>query len=178
MQNPTQLKAAYEDAQKSAGSAARENEKHLDSIQGRIDLFINAVQTFWTNLIDDQWVKSIVDIGTTGVKILDTWYGKAIAILAAVDSRTTKLGSKLWDKFIDKLNVKNFSKKISSAFQQGFNNIVLDTDIPEFKTFLDGIFGTSSEEKALYSKVYNTILIMMELDLKKILRLLVILKNN
>ena len=55
----------------SAGSALRENEKYLDSIQGRIDIFTNSVQNMWKNLIDSDVVKGIVDIGTGLVNALD-----------------------------------------------------------------------------------------------------------
>ena len=68
----------------SAGSALRENEKYLESIQGRIDIFNNAVQTMWMNLIDSSMVKSIVDIGTFLVKQLDTLHGKLIAIVGVL----------------------------------------------------------------------------------------------
>lgn len=67
----------------SAGSALAENEKYLDSIQGRIDLFNNAVQTLWMNLLDSGVIKGVVDIGTTLIKLLDTIYGKIIAIVGA-----------------------------------------------------------------------------------------------
>lgn len=71
LQNPTELKAAFEDASNAAGSALKENEKYLDSIQGRIDLFTNSVQTMWNNALDSDAVKWFVDFGTTLVKIID-----------------------------------------------------------------------------------------------------------
>jgi hypothetical protein len=54
------------------GSALAENEKYLDSIQGRIDLFNNSVQTMWNNALDSSVIKGFVDFGTTLVKIVDT----------------------------------------------------------------------------------------------------------
>ena len=39
------LEGAYDDAMKAEGSALKENQAYLDSIQGRIDLFSNSVQT-------------------------------------------------------------------------------------------------------------------------------------
>lgn len=85
LQNPKDLKAAYEDAMNSSGSAMTENARYLDSIQGKIDLFTNSVQTFWKNLIGSDLIKTIVSIGTTGMNILDKWYGKVLAIAAVVD---------------------------------------------------------------------------------------------
>ena len=66
----------------SQGSALAENEKYLDSIQGKIDKFNNALQTFWMNFIDSSVIKGIVDAGTTLVQLLDTVHGKILAVVA------------------------------------------------------------------------------------------------
>ena len=52
-------------------SALKENEAYLDSIQGRIDLFNNSVQTMWMNFINDDVVKFIVDLGTALMKAIN-----------------------------------------------------------------------------------------------------------
>lgn len=72
LQNPEDLKAAYETALNSSGSALEENEKYLDSIQGRIDLFKNSLQTMWMNFIDSDVIKFIVDLGSAALKLVDT----------------------------------------------------------------------------------------------------------
>lgn len=66
------LEGAYESAMDAEGSALRENEAYLDSIQGRIDKFTNALQTMWMNFLNDDAVKSIVDAGTELIKFIDT----------------------------------------------------------------------------------------------------------
>ena len=71
LQQPEVLKKAYEDAMNAEGSAWKENEKYMDSIQGKIDLFNNAVQTLWNNTLDDAWIKGFVDFGTEIVKLID-----------------------------------------------------------------------------------------------------------
>ena len=71
LQQPEVLKDAYQDAMDAEGSALKENEKYLDSIQGRIDLFNNAVQTMWSNALDDDFIKFIINVGTNLVKITD-----------------------------------------------------------------------------------------------------------
>lgn len=71
LQQPEVLKDAYQDALNAEGSALAENEKYLDSIQGRIDLFNNSVQTMWSNTLDSDLVKIIVDLGTGLIKIVD-----------------------------------------------------------------------------------------------------------
>ena len=68
----------------SQGSALKENEKYLDSIQGRMDQFSNTLQTFWMNMIDSDVIKGFVQFGTNAVKFLDTIPGKITAITAAI----------------------------------------------------------------------------------------------
>lgn len=56
----------------SEGSAYKENEKYLNSIQGRIDLFKNAAQTMWTDALDSDAIKFFVDLGTAIIKVVDS----------------------------------------------------------------------------------------------------------
>lgn len=66
------LEDAYDTALKAEGSAQRELDTHLNSIQGRIDKFTNAVQTMWMNLISSDLIKGVVDFGTLLINIFDT----------------------------------------------------------------------------------------------------------
>ena len=72
LNNMQDLTGAYESALNAEGSALRENEAYLDSIQGRIDLFTNALQTMWMNFLNDDALKFIIDIGTALIKFVDT----------------------------------------------------------------------------------------------------------
>ena len=76
----------------SSGSAMAENEKYMQSIQGRIDAFNNALQTFWNNLISSDVIKTVVDSGTTLIELLDTGYGKILAFLAALKTAAKMKG--------------------------------------------------------------------------------------
>ena len=71
IQNFDTVEEAIEVSAKSAGSALKENERYLDSIQGRIDQFNNALQSMWNNVLDDDLVKFIVQAGTELIKIVD-----------------------------------------------------------------------------------------------------------
>ena len=62
---------AIEASANSGGSALEENAKVLDSIQGRINLFNNALQTMWNNALDSDLIKGIVNFGTEVVKVVD-----------------------------------------------------------------------------------------------------------
>lgn len=70
-------------AMNSAGSAARENERVLDSIQGHIQRFQSAFEELSKNLINSEVFKQVVDFGTNLIKILnsltdETW--KLVAV--------------------------------------------------------------------------------------------------
>ena len=71
LSNMKDLEGAYNDALSAENSAMRENEAHLDSIQGRIDLFTNSIQTMWMNTIESDAVKWFVNLGTSLVKLAD-----------------------------------------------------------------------------------------------------------
>ena len=71
-QNGDVLENAYNSALNASGSAMNELNNHLDSIQGRIDLFNNAMQTMWMNFINADVVKFIVDIGTGLIELVNT----------------------------------------------------------------------------------------------------------
>lgn len=81
--NLDDLTEAYESAMEAEGSAMAENEKYLDSIQGRIDQFTNALQTMWNNAIGSDVIKTIVSLGTELIKLVDT-LGLIPSILTAI----------------------------------------------------------------------------------------------
>nr|DAL94168.1 MAG TPA: minor tail protein [Caudoviricetes sp.] len=65
------VEEAIQTSADSAGSAMAENEKYMDSIQGHIDQFTNAVQTMWMNFINADATKFLVDVGTRLVSVVD-----------------------------------------------------------------------------------------------------------
>lgn len=95
--NMEDLEGAYESAMKAQGSAEAENEKYMNSIQGKIDQFTNSLQTMWSSELDSGFVKFIVSAGTALVKFIDT-IGLLPSILAAISA--IKLGKiflpKMW----------------------------------------------------------------------------------
>ena len=70
--NLDDLKGAYKAALiDSEDSAMRELQTYMDSIEGRVSVFTNAVQTMWMNAINSDQIKWFVDAGTSIVNILD-----------------------------------------------------------------------------------------------------------
>ena len=69
--NLEDLDNAYKAALDAEGSAQKELDTYLNSIQGRVDKFTNAVQTMWMNAIQTDDIKGIVDAGTAVVNFID-----------------------------------------------------------------------------------------------------------
>ena len=129
LQNPKELKEAFEDANNAEGSALRENEKYLDSIQGKIDQFNNAVQTMWSNTLDSGVVKLIVDLGTGLVKIVD----KLGLINTLVFGVITYLSVIKKDKldFASILGIHDIDNGWFNKKKNNTNTLVKDTLIPD-----------------------------------------------
>lgn len=70
-------------AMESAGSAVAENEKHLDSIAGKIEIFKAAFQELSTNFVDGEFVKGVIDLGTSLVGILNV-IAKVVNVLGGL----------------------------------------------------------------------------------------------
>lgn len=71
LNNPDILANAFESANNATGSAWKENETYLESIQGRLDLLSNEFQTMWNNAISDEFIKWVIDAGTGLTKLVD-----------------------------------------------------------------------------------------------------------
>lgn len=111
LSNTKDLEEALRAAEEAQGSALRENEKYLDSIQGRIDLFNNSVQTMWQNTLDSDVVKWFVDIGTQVIKVIDT-IGLIPSILAGILIYLTAF---------KKINLFSYIEKSAQAFSTALN---------------------------------------------------------
>lgn len=134
IQNFDTVEDVIEASANSAGSALQENEKYLDSIQGKIDQFTNAMQTMWNNALDSDMVKGFVSLGTELIKILDKL--KPIKMLIA--GIAVYLNKKY--NFID------FSE-VFNGFKEAFSNSKGLKDF--FKNLVSGFKNTEiSIEKA------------------------------
>jgi TP901 family phage tail tape measure protein len=76
-------------ATRSSGSALAENEKHLESITGKISQFQSAWQALSTTIVNSTLVKVIVDFGTALISAIDStakFVGSLGVMLAIVPS--------------------------------------------------------------------------------------------
>ena len=132
LQNPEELKAVFEDANNAQGSALKENEKYLDSIQGKIDQFNNAVQTLWSNTLDSDFIKLIVEIGTEIVKLIDKM-GSLNFVVAGLFAYLNRSGdlvdfSKLFSGFKEAFSSSSGPKEFFKNLKNGFKNTGISID--------------------------------------------------
>lgn len=123
IQNFDIAESALESATDSAGSAAKENEKYLDSILGKVAQFEAAFETLSATFIDSDLVKFVVGKGTT---ILDIITGlidalgslNTVAILASTALSFGNVNSPLSPV---KITAQNASGNDTKSFSLGFN---------------------------------------------------------
>lgn len=86
LMHPEQLEKVYNETQNSQGSALRENETQLDSIQGKVDQLTASFQEMWNTSISSGFIKGLVDAGTqitnlvTKVGLLKTAFAGALGV--------------------------------------------------------------------------------------------------
>jgi TP901 family phage tail tape measure protein len=91
MQNGDTIINATETALNSQGSALRENEKYLDSINGRIAVFNSTLEQLWNDTLNSDVIKGLVDFATGLLKVVDAIGLVQLAILVATPIILSKL---------------------------------------------------------------------------------------
>ncbi len=86
---------ATDTALNSVGSAMEENEKYMDSIQGKIAALNSEFQKFWTEGISSNSVKRIVEFGTGILKLVNDLGGLPTILTAVVGIIATLKGYSL-----------------------------------------------------------------------------------
>lgn len=114
--NVEDLEGAYKDALDAEGSAWKENERYMDSIQGRIDLFNNSIQTLWMNLIDSEFAKDIINLGTSFIKFADDVGVLNIALTALAMRMSAKYFKVDFAQWFNIANLKQPIKAIKDWF--------------------------------------------------------------
>ena len=71
LSNWQSVEGAIDSATNSMGSAMKENEKYLNSINGKISQFNSSVQMLFKNTIDSDFIKWVVDAGTAVIMLVD-----------------------------------------------------------------------------------------------------------
>lgn len=117
LSNMEDLEGAYESAMNAEGSALKENEAYLDSIQGKIDQFTNALQTFWNNLLNSEMLKKFIEAGTAILEFFNK-LGPELTILMGViggiSGATFLKGLNAW--FKDNSKSASLVKELTKSF--------------------------------------------------------------
>lgn len=94
LQNKDILENAFASSTKAEGSAQQELDKYLDSIEGKLQQFQNAVQKFWYDFISSDTIKTVVDFGTKLINLLDDIIGKMGIVKTAIAGIATIITAK------------------------------------------------------------------------------------
>jgi len=71
LSNPQLLKDVYQDSlMNSQGSAQNELNTYLDSVEGKMTQLQNSLQQLATVTIDSEWLKDIIELGTSAVEVV------------------------------------------------------------------------------------------------------------
>ena len=94
MENYDVIDEVMNSAENADGSATEENQKYLDSIEGKINQLTNHVQEFWSTLLESENVKKVIDIldflVQQATKFVDSW-AFTPTIIAGIAAALTKL---------------------------------------------------------------------------------------
>lgn len=121
--------AALETSMNSAGSAMAENEKYLDSIQGKISQFQASWQSLSNTVVDSDLVGGVVEAGSAIIDILDniiSFTGVVTPLLAGGGIVTF---FKSFDSLAKSADIKNTLKVVGDALTaigEGADKISLD----------------------------------------------------
>ena len=152
------LTSAYETAMNAEGSALRENATQMDSIQGRIKQFNNAVQTMWMNFISSDVIKFIVNVGTELTNLIDKvgLLNTAISTFLAVKMFKGKSGllKPLNEKMTNIIN-KLLGNNIAGADSAGAagKSIIPDSVRENIENNLNNVVEKASEKLVNLSSV-------------------------
>lgn len=105
-------------AMESNGSASRENERVLDSIQGHIQRLNSEWEKLSQNLVQSSWIKGVVDTGTRILKLLNSGVGQFIIKMGATTVVTRAATSALM-KYIIQQKIQNAETKKMTNEQNG-----------------------------------------------------------
>lgn len=137
--NLNDLEGAYESAMNAQGSAEAENEKYMNSIQGKVDQFKNALQTMWQNQLGSDIIKTFVGIGTSIVQVIDK-IGLLKAVLISL--LAISVGKTLFKRWVFTKIIKDIAS-LTLGFQN-FNRVTVALQIAVIRAAIaNGTLGVS-----------------------------------
>lgn len=118
---------ATTDALQSQGSAAQENARYLDSIQGKVSQFTSELEKFWTEGISSDSVKRLVEFGTQVLKLINDLGGMPTVLTAITGAFITLNGhkapemiAKISTNVLDMIAKFDYAYAATGSLAQGF----------------------------------------------------------
>lgn len=135
---------ATEAALESEGSAAVENEKRMDSLQGKVQQLEGAWQSFSRNTIDSDFIKNILSATTAMINFVDKIGGLPVLLSTVTAALLAFKGGLILDK-----TIKLFTTGLGSI-SSGLNNLImaLPNALAAFKSFSAGVISASTAMQA------------------------------
>lgn len=86
LENYETIADVIKSAEEAEGSAAEENKKYMESIQGHVDLLKNEWQSIWTSEVTREFINTFIDLGTKILEVVNNvgLLKSAIAGLATI----------------------------------------------------------------------------------------------
>ena len=131
IQNWDRVKQATDSAYNSAGSAMAENDKYVNSLQGRLDKLTSSLQTISNTALDSGFLKGLVSGATEAInilnKVIDT-IGIIPTVAGVAGAALSLSGKKFFDFHIDEETGKlklfgNVAKSVGSSVKEAFSNV-------------------------------------------------------
>lgn len=144
MSNFSTAVGATEAALNSEGSALEENNKRMDSLNGKLTQLQSAWQSFARNTIDSNWIKNILSSLTALLKFVDAIGGLPTVLATATSALLLFKGGLVLDTVF-----KAFTSGISSIYG-GITNLtfVLPNAVAAFKAYSAGIISANTAIQA------------------------------
>ena len=137
----------------SAGSAAKENEKYMQGLEGHLQQLQSTWESLSSTLVNDDFLIGTVSVGTGIISTID-------GIASSIGGLNTVLAGVGLGIFIKNLkNIKSHVELTSKAFdasknivnQYGVTTELSGTAIMQYRTALEGL--SASEQKAILTKI-------------------------
>ena len=103
MKNWATAANVVDNAAKANGSSLRENEKYLDSIEGKLQAFQSAWEQLSYHVMNSDFLKGVIDLGTDLIKVLDNLVQKIGTLPTLIGLISTAFGGLKLFKFAEGL---------------------------------------------------------------------------
>lgn len=155
MKNMQEGIEAYNSALESSGSAYNEQQRFMDSIEGKMNQFSETLKSVWVNAINSDTIKNVVDLGTTSLEVFGGMANTFGALPATIGVATTALvlfnkemymGISKGIPIVGSMSLK--IDNLAKATQMSIGRVISGA----FNKFADGMTNASAKASVLSAK--------------------------